>query len=101
MLCLDFKVTTEKFGTIPENLCDKRRKPSDKAIEAGRPADDYYVSAEFLLSKLNELEEVESQHVIDQREKSRRVEAYRKQLETSQEIIFLTGNFEFDYIPKS
>tara|TARA_B110000495_G_C22739342_1_gene433547 strand:+ start:277 stop:645 length:369 start_codon:yes stop_codon:yes gene_type:complete len=100
MLCLDFKVTTEKFGTIPDYLCDKRRKPTPAQIEAGRPEDDYYVSAEFLLNKLNERDEVESDHVITQREKARRIDAYRKQLETSQEVIFLTGNFEFNYIAK-
>lgn len=100
MLCLDFKVTTEKFGTIPESLCDKRRKPTPAQIAAGRPADDYFVSAEFLLNKLNERDQVDSQHVIDQREKARRIEAYTAQLELITDDQIAEDNFEFEYIQK-
>ncbi len=100
MLCLDFKVTTEKFGTIPDYLCDKRRKPTPAQIAAGRPADDYYVSAEFLLNKLNERDGVESDHVIAQREKAIRIEAYTAQLELITDDQIADDNFEFEYIQK-
>lgn len=99
MLGLEFKVNN-KIVNIPENLVDKRRKPTQSQIDAGRPADDYFVSAEYLLNKLDERDAIESQHVIDQREKARRIELYRSQLENSQEEIFLTGRFEFNYLPK-
>ncbi len=100
MLGLEFKVNN-KIVNIPESLCDKRRKPTPAQIEAGRPKDDYFVSAEYLLDKLNQRDGlIESQHIIDQRERARRVELYRDQLENSQEQIFLTGRFEFDYLPK-
>ena len=97
MLGLDFKVTTEKFGTIPEDLCDKRRKPTPAQIAAGRPADDYYVSAEYLLNKLNQRDQVETQHVIDQREKAKRILAYTAQLESVENP---DDTFQFEYIQK-
>jgi hypothetical protein len=95
---LEFKVNN-KVITIPESLCDKRRKPTVAQIEAGRPSDDYYVSAEYLLNKLDQRDGlVESQHSIDQREKAHRVELYRSQLESGQ--VLTDENPTFDYLSK-
>jgi hypothetical protein len=57
-----------------------------------------YVAGETLVAKCNERDRLESDHVIEKREKARRVELYREQLESGK--VLTDNNPTFNYLQK-
>lgn len=90
--------TAEVIANELETFCGNLMFPNTilpAEFQDGRTG---YVAGETLVAKCNERDRLESDHVIEKREKARRVELYREQLESGK--VLTDNNPTFNYLQK-
>ncbi len=87
--------TQERIDSELATFCGNIMFPNDILPAEMQDGRTDYVAGETLIAKCEERERLESDHEIEKREKARRVEMYRQQLESGN--VFTDANPTFSY----